>query len=77
MSIFSWFKCYFATKSIDINPANGNPMVGAVDIEGNPYGMDIHDNSDILSQDTFSDSGFDPFEDTCSGLSIDPFDDMF
>lgn len=29
----------------DINPANGLPMLagGAIDIEGNPYGMDGHD----------------------------------
>ncbi|WP_200780734.1 hypothetical protein [Klebsiella oxytoca] len=27
----------------DINPANGLPMVGNVDILGNPYGIDRHD----------------------------------
>jgi len=28
-----------------INPANGLPMVGAVDIEGNPFGTDGHHDS--------------------------------
>jgi len=28
-----------------INPANGLPMVGAVDIEGNPFGTDAHHDS--------------------------------
>lgn len=27
----------------DINPANGLPMIGCVDIEGNPYGTDLND----------------------------------
>lgn len=27
----------------DINPANGLPMIGDVDIEGNPYGTDLND----------------------------------
>ncbi len=40
-----------------INPANGLPMMGAVDIEGNPYGTDFsHDDSftDNCMNDTFS-----------------------
>ena len=40
----------------DINPANGLPMMGSIDIEGNPYGTD----SSSLD-DTFNDFGSDPF----------------
>lgn len=28
---------------ITVNPANGLPMVGCIDIEGNPYGVDDSD----------------------------------
>lgn len=48
MGIFGWFDGLFggATNSLGcINPANGLPMVGAVDIEGNPYGTDSHHES--------------------------------
>lgn len=40
----------------DINPANGLPMMGGIDIEGNPFGVD----SSSL-HDTFNDYGNDPF----------------
>lgn len=63
MGIFSFL---FGSSSIedisddgvmDINPANGNPMVGGiggVDIEGNPYGMDTSDDSMSMLDDSFS-----------------------
>lgn len=30
-----------------INPANGSPMIGVVDIQGNPYGCDTSSTSTI------------------------------
>ena len=42
---------------MDINPANGLPMVGGVDIMGNPYGTTSYDIAGINSFD--SSGGFD------------------
>ena len=55
---------------MDINPANGNLMIGGmsgVDIEGNPYGMDTSDDSMRMFDDTF-----DVFDDSIGGVD-DPF----
>ena len=73
MGIFSFL---FGSSSIEdtsadgimeINPANGNPMIGGMggfDIEGNPYGTDDSINS-------FDDS-FSSFDDSIGGVD-DPF----
>lgn len=58
-----------------INPANGLPMVGcAIDIEGNPYGMDDSSSFDDLSgsyEDDMVDSFFN------NSWSSDSFDSGF
>lgn len=62
----------------EVNPANGLPMVGAVDIEGNPYGIDdLHHglHCDGLDSgpgclDTFDNSAMDDFS---GGFSDDSF----
>jgi hypothetical protein len=49
----------FDFHSSSINPASGLPMIGSVDIEGNPYGSDFsHDDSTqfISSDSMFNDS---------------------
>lgn len=51
----------------DINPATGLPMMGGVDVEGNPYGVDLHD-------DTF-DNFTGMIDDDIGGFST--FDDDF
>lgn len=43
MGIFGWLGGLFGNSTNpmgSINPANGLPMIGAVDIKGNPYGTD-------------------------------------
>ena len=62
-TLFSWFyssaSCSSASDNslfddaFSINPANGLPMCGSVDIEGNPYGCDSMSSS---SEDLFSSS---------------------
>lgn len=52
-----------------INPANGLPMMGCLDIEGNPYGTDMHSMDDMCSSSSSS------FEDCFSSTSS--FDDSF
>nr|WP_298380706.1 hypothetical protein [uncultured Halomonas sp.] len=55
------FLSFMSDSDLDINPANGLPMVGAFDIGGNMYGFDDsftdwdHDNSfdEICSEPTF------------------------
>jgi hypothetical protein len=65
-----------------INPATGLPMVGGcggVDVEGNPFGTDLHneswsDMSSGLSDDTWSSPSFDTspgWEDSWTGSSWD------
>lgn len=59
MDIFSWFfssslnqETTFSHTGIDINPANGLPMIGdahSLDILGNPYGMDLSNGSGFSS----------------------------
>lgn len=36
----------FSDSSFSINPVNGLPMMGCLDIEGNPYGTDLHSSWD-------------------------------
>lgn len=69
--------------ALSINPANGLPMVGCVDIEGNPYGTDSshwHDHlisSCSLLDDSFFSSGCSLFDDSISSSSSSMFDDSF
>lgn len=42
-----------------INPANGLPMIGAIDIEGNPYGTDMSYDMHANCFETSFDTGFD------------------
>ena len=45
------------TDDPGINPANGLPMIGAIDIEGNPFGCDSSHLSPFASDSHFSGSG--------------------
>lgn len=56
-------------SSCEINPANGLPMLGCIDIAGNAYGTDSHHWSDTFSMDSSS-----MFDDTFSSSSISSFD---
>lgn len=66
-------------SQIEINPATGLPMVGGVDVAGNPYGT----SSDTLGisshTDMFSDVGGSAFNDSFSSFddSFSSFDDSF
>ena len=76
-----------ACDSDSINPANGLPMAGCVDIEGNPYGTSSSDDSfahsssfddDSLSSSSMMDDSFDSmsmFDDSFDSTSM--FDDSF
>lgn len=44
-----------------INPANGLPMVGSVDVMGNPFGTDLSDTHDSFSMGADSFESFDGF----------------
>lgn len=58
----------------DFNPANGLPMMGAVDIEDNPFGIDFHSFDDITSMfdDSFGmSSSDDSFSSMGSGIFCD------
>ncbi|MCG5525876.1 hypothetical protein LRB11_13190 [Ectothiorhodospira haloalkaliphila] len=39
----------------DVNPATGLPMVGGLDVEGNPYGVSFSQDSVSSFDDTFDD----------------------
>ncbi len=54
-----------------INPANGLPMMGCVDIAGNCYGSDS--SHDCFQDDSFLSSNM--FDDTFSSSSFSSFDD--
>lgn len=59
-----------------VNPATGLPMMGcAMDVEGNPYGTDLHHDDPFDSLG--SGLGDDPFDTMGSGLGDDPFSDSF
>ena len=72
----------FENHGCDINPATGLPMVGGcggVDVAGNPYGADLHDDtwspmSDSLSDDIRSSSGHDSSS-SCDSWSGSSWDD--
>ena len=78
-----------ADHSPSINPANGMPMLpgGAIDVLGNPYGMDSSedtmssDNSDIFSDSNIGIGGSGMFDDHNSLFGDDHFssfsDDSF
>ncbi|MBE0471145.1 MAG: hypothetical protein IBX55_16745 [Methyloprofundus sp.] len=88
-TLFGWFGTSSTDYSIEssVNPANGLPMmggIGGVDVEGNPYGTDLHNDTfndfgsmdDTLSSmfdDSFSDSLSDPFDsfDSMGGFNDD------
>lgn len=50
-----------AFSGSSINPATGLPMVGAIDVEGNPYGTDLHSSFDHHDHFSSSPSSFDSF----------------
>lgn len=56
-------------ETTQINPANGLPMVGSVDLEANPYGFD---NNDTV---TGLDDSFSSMDDSSDFMS-DSFSDM-
>lgn len=56
-------------NSPSINPANGLPMVGMVDIEGNPYG------TDSSLWDNLSSSSSSMFDDTIISSNLSMFDE--
>lgn len=62
----------------DINPANGLPMVGAVDIEGNPYGTDSDSTfDDYNAESVFDNSMFDSDDSFSSFNTNDSFSSSF
>lgn len=88
MGVLSWLR-EWRSASIDdhstcgrVNPATGLPMTGALDVAGNPFGVDLHRSDahhDSLSasasashHDPFGDAhriGHDPHHDSCSSAS--------
>ena len=56
------------TWGSSINPASGLPMVGPLDIAGNPYGTDLHSSSCTDSFDSFSSTS--DFSSTSSSFDI-------
>lgn len=85
MGIRHWFSDVFGFDLFDqgwssgyeepsFNPANGLPMVGAVDIEGNPFGTDFHsfDHTNSIFEDSFGiGSSADCFSSLGSGVFSD------
>lgn len=85
MGIRSWFSDVFGFDLFDqdwspgdqepsFNPANGLPMVGAVDIEGNPFGMNFHsfDHTSSMFEGSFGmGSSADSFSSMGSGMFSD------
>lgn len=85
MSFFSWFSGLFddsstgfesttdsVSEQIEINPANGFPMIGGiggVDVEGNPYGLGSHFDDFGVGIDTI-DTGLND----CGSSTMDVFD---
>lgn len=79
MSLFSWLYDSLSnrlgngsTTAAEINPASGLPMVGGVDIRGNPFGTNLHshwldDSPGVkFSSDSFTGSAINP----ASGLPM-------
>lgn len=78
----SMFDDSFTNSPSSINPANGLPMVGCLDICGNPYGTDFHSDdhsfsSNSMFDDHFSSSSSSMFDDHFSSSSSSMFDDSF
>jgi len=75
------------SEAPSVNPANGLPMVGAVDIEGNPFGTDAHDNGvtvtdaigfgDSIADSFDSSDSFSSFDSSDSFSSFDSFDNQY
>jgi hypothetical protein len=66
--------------SLSVNPATGLPMIGGeggVDVEGNPFGTDLHDTFDDPLNSM--DDSFNNVDDTFSGIddSFNSIDDSF
>lgn len=59
-------------SACEINPANGLPMLGCLDVAGNAYGTDTFHGDDVFAGDSFS-----MWDDTfsSSSSSISSFDD--
>ena len=84
---FSLEPDYLDDRSPSVNPASGLPMMGSVDIEGNPYGVgsmsDIHTDCDMdsgvgdsLSNDLTSGIGDGLGDDLSSGIGGGLSDDL-
>lgn len=67
MSFFNWFRdrvgCILGSDNqpepTRINPATGLPMIGGIggmDVQGNPYGTDLHDHYHSRTHDSWSSS---------------------
>lgn len=78
--MFSWISSFLSTgcsqmvssDTSSINPASGLPMIGAIDIGGNPFGTDLHSSSgcSFSSFDSFS-TGIDACGGSTSGIGHD------
>lgn len=65
------------TDDTQINPATGLPMIGGVDVAGNPFGTDLSDYHTSSSgfNDDWSSSTTSSFDDDWSSSSTSGFDD--
>ena len=67
--------CTSANDISKVNPATGLPMIGSgiagVDVQGNPFGTDLHRWHDDQASRAFSDSSA-PHWDHASSSSYDP-----
>ena len=62
-----------------INPATNLPMIGGfggIDIQGSPYGMDIHPHADMTLTQSFADTNL-PFEHPSVDCSATVFDTSY
>jgi hypothetical protein len=83
-SFFDWLGLG-SSDSESVNPANGLPMVGALDVEGNPYGVDSGDDltaGSLWEDDAMLSSSADDFSSSDSWSddswsSTSSFDDSF
>jgi len=85
MGITSWWRSWTGLSTGDeavgarVNPATGLPMTGAVDVVGNPFGVELgraHGADDVSSSGTFQaymSSPSDPFGDAHRSMASDPF----
>lgn len=71
LSSTSTFDSGSTIETTEINPATGLPMVGGIgglDVEGNPYGTDMHSHHDICSSSSIFD---DSWNQSCSSSHWD------